>query len=46
MVRQCRYLEEWPLGDLHTVDIDLILLHKLPQPRQALRGIDSFHICF
>lgn len=39
-------MEEWPLGDLHTVDIDLVLFHELPQPRQALRCINALHICF
>jgi hypothetical protein len=36
--------EREELAHSHTVDVDLVLLHKLPQPGKAICGIDLLHV--
>jgi hypothetical protein len=37
-------VEKWKFDHSHTVDVNLALLHEVPQPGQALRRADRLHV--
>ena len=37
-------VEQWDVDHSHTVDVDLVLLHELPEPGEAFSCVYCLHV--